>query len=121
VRLIAPIIAFFMRLRFDDTKAHGLDATFELRVRLLPHRVPVPLTLRVRDGDCTIRPGAAAEARATATVVLSDMIRLTLGLIGWPELLSNGRLELAGDPFLALRFPALFGLPAVGSAAHGRT
>jgi hypothetical protein len=45
------------------------------------------------------------------------MIRLVSGAIGWPELLSSGRLELTGDPFLALRFPTLFRLPAQSATA----
>jgi hypothetical protein len=40
------------------------------------------------------------------------MVRLVSGAVGWPELLSNGRLVMSGDPFLALRFPILFRLPA---------
>jgi hypothetical protein len=40
------------------------------------------------------------------------MIRLASGAVGWPALLSSGRLEFSGDPFLALRFPTLFRLPA---------
>ncbi len=40
------------------------------------------------------------------------MVRLVTGDAGWPELLAERRLELSGDPFLALRFPSLFGLPA---------
>ena len=51
-------------------------------------------------------PGAAVELGA------GDMIRMASGAVGWPELLSSRRLELSGDPFLALRFPNLFRLPA---------
>ncbi|MGZ6663052.1 MAG: hypothetical protein ACXVHL_37705, partial [Solirubrobacteraceae bacterium] len=51
-------------------------------------------------------------ARAVATIALADLVRLSLGLVGWPKLMSCGRLELSGDPFLALRFPLLFRLPA---------
>jgi hypothetical protein len=104
-----------MRLRFDGRLARDLDATLELRVRLMRRRRPVPLRMRVRHGVLEVRPGAAPDAAARATVVLADMLRLAIGAIGWPELLSSGRLELAGDPFLALRFPTLFRLPAVGS------
>ena len=45
-------------------------------------------------------------------VQAEDAIRLAAGSIGWPELVSSGRLAFSGDPFLALRFPALFRLPA---------
>ena len=40
-----------------------------------------------------------------------DLIRLAGGAASWPELFSSGRFELSGDPFLALRFAALFRLP----------
>jgi hypothetical protein len=36
---------------------------------------------------------------------------MVAGAISFPELLASGRLELAGDPFVALRFPGLFRLP----------
>lgn len=39
-----------------------------------------------------------------------DAIRVAA--VGWPELMPSRRLVLAGDPFLALRFPSLFRLPA---------
>ena len=45
------------------------------------------------------------------------MIRLVSGSAGWPELVSGGRLELSGDPFLAIRFPSLFRLPATPAHA----
>ena len=41
-----------------------------------------------------------------------DLIRLVSGAVGFPQLLASGRLELAGNPFVALRFPGLFRLPA---------
>jgi hypothetical protein len=31
--------------------------------------------------------------------------------VTWPELISSGRFELSGDPFLALRFASLFRPP----------
>jgi hypothetical protein len=34
------------------------------------------------------------------------------GAATFPQLLASGRLELAGNPFVALRFPGLFRLPA---------
>jgi hypothetical protein len=56
--------------------------------------------------------GPAARPNASVTVGAGDVIRMVSGAAGWPELLATGRLELAGDPFTALRFPQLFRLPA---------
>jgi hypothetical protein len=100
-------------LRFDPTRANGLTAAFELRVREREGRQPLRFTLQIGDGECHVRRGASGDAAAVATMGLADLIRLSSGLVGWPRLMSSGRLELSGDPFLALRFPSLFRLPAV--------
>jgi hypothetical protein len=94
---------------FDRQAARELSTTFELRVRL---RREVPLTVRVAGGRLRIRPGAPSQAGAIVTIGSGDLLRLVLGMASWPQLLAAGRLELAGDPFLALRFPGLFKLPA---------
>jgi hypothetical protein len=99
---------------FDRGRARDLTATLELRVRLRRGRKPVAFALRIREGRLRIRPGAPADASASATVHAGDLVRLAIGTTGWPALLSSGRLELSGDPFLALRFPTLFRLPAGG-------
>jgi hypothetical protein len=96
---------------FDRASARDLRATFELRVRFRPGRDPMPFAVCIEGEDCRVRPGAASDPGATATISAGDLVRLAIGSIGWPELLSSGRLELAGDPFLALRLPALFRLP----------
>ncbi len=105
-------IARVIPVWFDPTRARDLTAAFELRVRERAGRQPVRLTLEIDDGACRVHAGADGAARAVATIALPDLIRLSLGLVGWPKLMSSGRLELSGDPFLALRFPSLFRLPA---------
>ena len=116
--ILAPLIAIALRLRFDPASARGLNAIFAMRVRVLGSRT-LPLRLEVRSGTAFISRGAAPDAGAAVAISLVDMIRMGLGLTPWPELLAQNRLELSGDPFLALRFPKLFSLPAVASSAHG--
>ena len=94
---------------FDPEAAGDLDASFALEIR---GRRPVVRTLTVRDRRLTVSRGRPQNAGATVLVGAGDMVRLATGDTGWPALLAEGRLELAGDPFLALRFPRLFGLPA---------
>jgi putative sterol carrier protein len=94
--------------RFDPSVAAGLEAVFELRVGSGPARFAV----RIAGGRCSVVSGPAPDAGAAVSVSAGDLIRLGSGSVGWPELLSSGRLELSGDPFLALRFPTLFRLPA---------
>jgi hypothetical protein len=96
---------------FDRKKALGLTATLEVRIRTGQRRKGMPFTVRVSDGRMRIRPGAPQQPVVTASLDLRDLIRLGIGAAGWPELLSSGRLQLSGDPFVALRFPALFRLP----------
>jgi hypothetical protein len=56
--------------------------------------------------------GADRRAGLTGEVVGGDdLIALVRGTVTWPELISSGRFELSGDPFLALRFASLFRLP----------
>jgi hypothetical protein len=96
--------------RFDPEQARDLDATLELRVRN-PSGGSTPLSLRIQRGELHVQPGPAREAGAAAELGADDMIRLVSGSVGWPHLISTGRMLLTGDPFLALRFPALFRLP----------
>jgi hypothetical protein len=110
--VVSRVMEVAIPMRFDAARARGLSATFELRVRRLPHRTPVPLTLEIADGRCRVRGGPARGPGAVATMSIADMVRLVVGRVGWPQLMSSGRLELSGDPFLALRFPSLFRLPA---------
>ncbi len=113
--VVGRVMGVVLPLRFDSEQARDLAATFELRVQRLPRRRAVPLTVRVAEGHCRVLPGAASDAGATATVGIGDMVRMALGQAGWPQLMSAGRLQLTGDPFLALRFPTLFRLPAGAS------
>jgi SCP-2 sterol transfer family len=96
---------------FDRRNARGLTATFELRIRVRRGREGLPFTVRIDDGRLRLRPGSPPRAEATATLHARDVLRLGIGRASWPQLLASGRLELAGDPFLALRVPGLFKLP----------
>jgi SCP-2 sterol transfer family protein len=111
-KMILRAIRVAIPKRFDARRAADLEATFELRVRDPRGGEPAPFTIAIAGGACDVHPGPAVSPGAVATLGADDMIRLVSGAIGWPELLSSGRLEMSGDPFLALRFPSLFRLPA---------
>ena len=102
---------------FDRQAAEGLTATFALRVRSMNGRRPRTLLIEVDEGR--LRRGSG-QPSATATLFAGDLARLAAGTVGWPELLASGRLELTGDPFLALRIPGLFRLPSASSAPAPR-
>lgn len=95
---------------FDPESARDLNATFALRVRLA--RRLVPFGLHIEEGRMKLSRGVPRDPGATVTAEARDLLRLVSGSVSWPELLAAGRLELTGDPFLALRFPGLFRLPS---------
>ena len=92
--------------RFRPDVAGDLDATIALRVGEATYAI------RVRDGRCKVTRGDAPEAGATLSVSPGDAVRLLTGDADWPALLGARRMQISGDPFLALRFPGLFGLTA---------
>jgi alkyl sulfatase BDS1-like metallo-beta-lactamase superfamily hydrolase len=98
--------------RFDPEAAGDLSAVFELCVTDPHAGEPARFQLTIAAGRCEVKSGPATDAGATATVGAGDLIRMVSGAVSFPELLASGQLELAGDPFLALRFPSLFRLPA---------
>jgi hypothetical protein len=109
--VIVRVIPLVIGRRFDSESAGDLKATFELRIRHPQGSDPARFALDIADGECSVRPGPAERAGATALVGADDLILLASGAAKWPELLSSGRFQLTGDPFLALRFASLFRLP----------
>ena len=97
--------------RFDPAAAAGLEATLELAIRDPHGRPPARFELAIAGASCTVRAGPASSPGARALLGSDDLIMLASGAASWPELLSSGRFELSGDPFLALRFAALFRMP----------
>jgi len=100
-----------MQRLFNPDACKDLDAVFELRIPRKDGRTDV-LALDVTYGHLEVRPGAAANAGAWVSIGGDDMVRLVSGVEPWPQMLADGRLELGGDPFLALRFPVVFKLPS---------
>ena len=58
-----------------------------------------------------MQPGPRRAQAPGPSIGADDLILLAGGAVTWPQLLSSGRFELTGDPFLALRFASLFRLP----------
>lgn len=109
--LLLSIYLLIPRL-FDPALAQDLDASFELRIPDPAGEDPDISTVLVTGGKCRIIPGPNPTARVVVTTGADDIVRMASGEIGWPQLVSARRMVLWGDPFLALRFPLLFGLPA---------
>lgn len=101
-----------MPMQFVPAAAEGFDGTIALCVRSRNGGPAARYEIRVARGRCAVRRVAAPAAGTTITVAGSDLVRLAGGAAAWPRLMGEGRLEIEGDPFVALRFPALFGLAA---------
>ena len=111
-RLVLLAIPYGARRLFAPRVAGDLETTFELRISDPRGGEPERFALIIADGRCQVRRGAVADAAAAVTVAAADLVRMVLRLVSWPQLLARGRLELSGNPFVALRFPAAFRLPA---------
>jgi hypothetical protein len=109
-RVLLAALPRALARRFDAEAAGDLDTTLELMIRGEDGRAPDRLIVVISRGRCDIRPGAGVTAKASITIGASDIVRLATGAVAWPRLLEGGRLELGGNPFVALRFPALFRL-----------
>jgi hypothetical protein len=110
-RVILRALPRAIARRFDPSAAAGLEATIELAIRDPAGDSPACFSLAIAGERCSVSPGTAPGAAARALVGADDLIRLVGGSATWPELISSGRFELSGDPFLALRFASLFRLP----------
>ncbi len=110
-RLILAMLPRAIARRFDAAAADDLDATLELSIR--HESRPASYALAIAGARCTVQRGAPERAHARARIGADDLILLAGGAVTWPQLLSSGRFELTGDPFLALRFASLFRLPVV--------
>jgi hypothetical protein len=108
--IVLRVIPSAIARRFEPP-ADQLEATLELAIRDPRGRAPARFELAIAGQSCSVRSGAADRPGARAMIGSDDLILLASGAASWPELLSSGRFELAGDPFLALRFASLFRLP----------
>src|SRR5947209_5644120 len=98
-RLLLQTIPHAIPRWFDPGAAEGLDATFELAIRERGFGEPELFAIAIAARRCSITRGPAAEAGARAEIGAEDLILVVSGSVGWPELLSSGRLVLSGDPF----------------------
>lgn len=96
--------------RLDGASAQGVATRIELCVSAPHGGEPDRYEIAIDHGRCSVRRGPAQDAAATVTIGAADLVRVGAGVIGWPRLLGDGRLDVAGDPFVALRFPTMFGL-----------
>ncbi|MBO0768599.1 MAG: SCP2 sterol-binding domain-containing protein [Solirubrobacterales bacterium] len=99
-----------LRQRFDAQAAGDLNAVVELRVSASEGGPEARFRLEIADGELHVTRTSAPEAQAWLSASLGDMIRIVSGNEGLWELLSQKRLDFGGEPFTALRMPAVLRL-----------
>jgi alkyl sulfatase BDS1-like metallo-beta-lactamase superfamily hydrolase len=109
--LLATIFAG-MRRRFDPQAAAGVDTVIEWRIRGAGGAPDDGYEVVVRDGRGRVRRGGGDKPAVTFTIGAADLLRLATGATPWQRMLADGSLQIAGDPFVALRLPKLFRLGA---------
>jgi hypothetical protein len=101
------VMSAMLPLLFDPSRAPGLRATYELRVR-----GGVPFALRVAQGRAECLEPAGADADCVITIDPRAALLLGFGRRSLARIMLSGGVLAAGRrPWLGLRFAGLFGTP----------
>ena len=111
-RVMLATIFTGMRRRFDPAAAAGVDTVIEWKIRGTADAPEDRYQVIVRNGTCRIRRGGTDKPAVTFTIGAANLLRLATGAAQWQRMLADGSLQIAGDPFAALRLPKLFRLAA---------
>ena len=117
--LVAWSLPFVLRLQFRpeysvDLDGTDIEATMLLNLRRDGDRRCDRFEIAIRRRRCRIRRlrgEPAGRPDATLNLVLSDVMRVSVGAVDPLELVSNGRSSISGDTFLAVRVPGMFRQP----------
>lgn len=90
---------------FNPAAAAGLDKTFQWDITGEQAGV---WAFRVHDGVCEPVPGGVEKPDVTFTISDNDLIALIEGKLDAQSAFFSGKLKVAGDMGLALRFPQIF-------------
>ena len=91
--------------RFRADKAAGVNATIQYDITGdhggTWHAV-------IKDGKCTVSPGAASAPTLTVTMSSQDWLDMTGGKLSGQSAFMTGKLKLKGDMGLAMKIGSLF-------------
>ncbi len=96
-----------MRERFDEEKAEGLTATFQL---ILTGEGAQNIALSINNGQLTIAQELADSPDLTMEMDTSDYLAIVRGEVDPMKLVISGRIKPEGDKMLAMRFQSIFDL-----------
>lgn len=109
-RVIVRAIPLALPLKFRKSVGGDIDGVLELRFVDPDGGPPDRVQLIMRSGRCHGSRNGTARPDATATMHITDLVRLATASVDAGWLLHDRRVTLTGDPFLFVRFPAAFGL-----------
>ena len=109
-RIFLSALAMGLPRKFKRRVGGDIEGVLELRFVDPDGGEPDRIQLAMRKGRCRAKRDGVERPDATATMHLTDLVRLATGSVeaGW--LAHDGRVVLTGDPFLFVRFPSAFGL-----------
>ncbi len=100
-----------MHRRFDPERAAGIDAVVEFRVRGERGERVDRRQVVIADGRCTMSARSARTPTLTLELGPVAFLELVSGTAGAWRLVIARRLTVRGDLVLALRLPAVLGVP----------
>ena len=91
--------------RFRAEKAAGVNATIQYDIT---GDQGGTWNAVIKDGTCTVNPGAAAAPSLTITMTSQDWLDMTAGKLSGQMAFMSGKLKLKGDMGLAMKIGGLF-------------
>ncbi len=90
---------------FQPDKAKGVDAVVLFCVS---GEEAGDWTITIRDGTCSVAPGAAEKPKTTFKIDSKDLIAMLSGKANGMQLFMQGRLRIEGDLGVASKFASYF-------------
>ena len=101
-----------MPRRLDRTKARGVEAVVDWKIRGASGGGVDHRQLTIHDGSCRVTRRPEAPPRATLELDPVDFLRLAGGVAQGPELFMTGKLRIEGDLMFTAKLPSLFRVPS---------
>ena len=91
--------------RFDASKARGVDATVQM---VLTGEGGGEYQVHIKDGHAALVEGKAEKPAATVEVASTDWLDILAGKMDPTMAFMGGKLKVAGDLGLMMRFQSMF-------------
>ena len=96
-----------MPSRFQPSKASGMNATIQYDIT---GDQGGTWNAVIKDGACTVTPGAAATPNLTLQIAAQDWLDMLSGKQSGQMLFMSGKLKIKGDMGLAMKLGSMFSM-----------